>query len=198
MYFFFFSSRRRHTRWTGDWSSDVCSSDLARVEVVAILRTADAGLAMAVPDDDEGRLAVDALHGQQRAERAAPPALALEGHAARERRRHRGEQEDPECGAVRVEEHLARWDESEEEGERDQEAVGADDRRQAARALEAEAPRRLIRGRERADVPPEPRREEEEQREKRDDQAPEDEESDPRGDEEGDAEGERREHAGDA
>src|SRR6266581_8945222 len=24
---FFFSSRRRHTRWTGDWSSDVCSSD---------------------------------------------------------------------------------------------------------------------------------------------------------------------------
>src|SRR6266487_4522119 len=25
---FCFSSRRRHTRWTGDWSSDVCSSDL--------------------------------------------------------------------------------------------------------------------------------------------------------------------------
>src|SRR6266581_2146755 len=28
---FFFSSRRRHTRWTGDWSSDVCSSDLGDV-----------------------------------------------------------------------------------------------------------------------------------------------------------------------
>src|SRR6266487_6147968 len=28
MFVFFFSSRRRHTRWTGDWSSDVCSSDL--------------------------------------------------------------------------------------------------------------------------------------------------------------------------
>src|SRR5256885_10977940 len=27
-YFFFFSSRRRHTRLQGDWSSDVCSSDL--------------------------------------------------------------------------------------------------------------------------------------------------------------------------
>src|SRR5580693_4189714 len=26
--FFFFSSRRRHTRWNCDWSSDVCSSDL--------------------------------------------------------------------------------------------------------------------------------------------------------------------------
>src|SRR3989475_2119987 len=28
--FFFFSSRRRHTRFDCDWSSDVCSSDLAR------------------------------------------------------------------------------------------------------------------------------------------------------------------------
>src|SRR5256885_10828505 len=29
LYVFFFSSRRRHTRLQGDWSSDVCSSDLA-------------------------------------------------------------------------------------------------------------------------------------------------------------------------
>src|SRR5690606_40136525 len=28
-YLFFFSSRRRHTRFSRDWSSDVCSSDLA-------------------------------------------------------------------------------------------------------------------------------------------------------------------------
>src|SRR5256885_8075143 len=28
---FFFSSRRRHTRLQGDWSSDVCSSDLTFV-----------------------------------------------------------------------------------------------------------------------------------------------------------------------
>src|SRR5438105_7432845 len=28
---FFFSSRRRHTRSTRDWSSDVCSSDLLRL-----------------------------------------------------------------------------------------------------------------------------------------------------------------------
>src|SRR5207302_2114293 len=28
-YSFFFSSRRRHTRFSRDWSSDVCSSDLA-------------------------------------------------------------------------------------------------------------------------------------------------------------------------
>src|SRR6267142_2864172 len=31
--FFFFSSRRRHTRLTCDWSSDVCSSDLEKVGV---------------------------------------------------------------------------------------------------------------------------------------------------------------------
>src|SRR5256886_3123705 len=29
--YFFFSSRRRHTRFDCDWSSDVCSSDLRRV-----------------------------------------------------------------------------------------------------------------------------------------------------------------------
>src|SRR5947209_20549724 len=28
---FFFSSRRRHTRYWRDWSSDVCSSDLPRI-----------------------------------------------------------------------------------------------------------------------------------------------------------------------
>src|SRR2546430_6855626 len=28
--FFFFSSRRRHTRFDCDWSSDVCSSDLKK------------------------------------------------------------------------------------------------------------------------------------------------------------------------
>src|SRR5256885_5741536 len=38
--FFFFSSRRRHTRLQGDWSSDVCSSDLwwADVERGALSR----------------------------------------------------------------------------------------------------------------------------------------------------------------
>src|SRR2546422_2826747 len=38
MLFFFFSSRRRHTRCSRDWSSDVCSSDLAdgvRAEALA-------------------------------------------------------------------------------------------------------------------------------------------------------------------
>src|SRR5207248_6467759 len=33
-YAFFFSSRRRHTRSYGDWSSDVCSSDLRRQRIL--------------------------------------------------------------------------------------------------------------------------------------------------------------------
>src|SRR3712207_7688103 len=38
---FFFSSRRRHTRYWRDWSSDVCSSDLIRGAVLlrAVLRS---------------------------------------------------------------------------------------------------------------------------------------------------------------
>src|SRR5690606_25270811 len=43
--FFFFSSRRRHTRFSRDWSSDVCSSDLrgraaAEIGAVAEVRAA--------------------------------------------------------------------------------------------------------------------------------------------------------------
>src|SRR5437762_10417570 len=40
LHFFFFSSRRRHTRYIGDWSSDVCSSDLppTRVTIARLIR----------------------------------------------------------------------------------------------------------------------------------------------------------------
>src|SRR5437762_14063568 len=37
---FFFSSRRRHTRYIGDWSSDVCSSDLTMAAHVAAMAPA--------------------------------------------------------------------------------------------------------------------------------------------------------------
>src|SRR5690606_41130736 len=49
---FFFSSRRRHTRFSRDWSSDVCSSDLYRGEIkVALLNTdADEPYDVAVGD----------------------------------------------------------------------------------------------------------------------------------------------------
>src|SRR2546421_6383517 len=35
--FFFFSSRRRHTRSDRDWSSDVCSSDLGDLKLMAAI-----------------------------------------------------------------------------------------------------------------------------------------------------------------
>src|SRR5260221_7634564 len=35
VHFFFFSSRRRHTRSLCDWSSDVCSSDLKAAQLLA-------------------------------------------------------------------------------------------------------------------------------------------------------------------
>src|SRR2546430_7184214 len=41
---FFFSSRRRHTRFDCDWSSDVCSSDLNGCEVAGTIETLGAGV----------------------------------------------------------------------------------------------------------------------------------------------------------
>src|SRR3712207_9077151 len=37
VFFFVFASRRRHTRYWRDWSSDVCSSDLRGFRVVRML-----------------------------------------------------------------------------------------------------------------------------------------------------------------
>src|SRR5690606_41150754 len=47
-FLFFFSSRRRHTRFSHDWSSDVCSSDLE--EEVAVLAF---GYRLGGPEDDD-------------------------------------------------------------------------------------------------------------------------------------------------
>src|SRR5690625_1928767 len=56
MYFFFFSSRRRHTRWPRDWSSDVCSSDLIVNVVVITLITLIGNLIMLVPKIEGGSI----------------------------------------------------------------------------------------------------------------------------------------------
>src|SRR2546429_8561445 len=49
---FFFSSRRRHTRCSRDWSSDVCSSDLSMRKTGggAIVNISSAGGMMAYPN----------------------------------------------------------------------------------------------------------------------------------------------------
>src|SRR2546430_17020083 len=51
VFLFFFSSRRRHTRFDCDWSSDVCSSDLLLVPPVGPLENErlDCGLSGPAP-----------------------------------------------------------------------------------------------------------------------------------------------------
>src|SRR5437762_6149066 len=69
-YRFFFSSRRRHTRYIGDWSSDVCSSDLKGrdfnrndvetvVEVLTEAALADQRLEVAVGRRDDAHVHPD-------------------------------------------------------------------------------------------------------------------------------------------
>src|SRR5207302_7336838 len=52
LFYFFFSSRRRHTRFSRDWSSDVCSSDLTAFiaeRYLAIWSSNDGGAVAGVP-----------------------------------------------------------------------------------------------------------------------------------------------------
>src|SRR5258707_5837395 len=85
---FFFSSRRRHTRYWRDWSSDVCSSDLDDVagretrylmQIVDVL--GDDGRNLASPVE-RGQRAVTASRlccGECRFHREAPPPCLVPG-----------------------------------------------------------------------------------------------------------------------
>src|SRR5256885_12997544 len=53
---FFFSSRRRHTRLQGDWSSDVCSSDLATLMTPSLPIAADRAATCRVAAHPSARL----------------------------------------------------------------------------------------------------------------------------------------------
>src|SRR3712207_8297496 len=69
MYCFFFSSRRRHTRYWRDWSSDVCSSDLPHLPHLRapVARVASKGYRLAVRGEGgaavAGRVAGEVLLG---------------------------------------------------------------------------------------------------------------------------------------
>src|SRR5690625_7859473 len=52
---FFVSSRRRHTRWPRDWSSDVCSSDLYERENIEGVRQERAAAGVKTRYDFEGK-----------------------------------------------------------------------------------------------------------------------------------------------
>src|SRR5260370_32631315 len=64
--FFFFSSRRRHTRFKCDWSSDVCSSDLYQTMRAAYKRIFDRfGLQYRAVRADSGAIGGDLSEGFQ-------------------------------------------------------------------------------------------------------------------------------------
>src|SRR3712207_9044883 len=87
LFLFFFSSRRRHTRYWRDWSSDVCSSDLRedrRADAEAVGRNAQAPAARArAHAPPTARHPRRADRGRRRG--AAPGAVAL--HPRSEERR---------------------------------------------------------------------------------------------------------------
>src|SRR5690242_20806063 len=85
---FFFSSRRRHTRLTCDWSSDVCSSDLQpQCEQAGPIRRANTQGAALVKEQRGRALAqpIDPLGIGQREQKAAQDKEEL--HARSEERR---------------------------------------------------------------------------------------------------------------
>src|SRR2546421_3413243 len=67
--FFFFSSRRRHTRSDRDWSSDVCSSDLVLAEVAGRVEVGVVGRAPSAPPHVA---VVGLLRGEERLGRIEP------------------------------------------------------------------------------------------------------------------------------
>src|SRR5690606_41197878 len=109
--YFFFSSRRRHTRFSRDWSSDVCSSDLPeqgqrrRADPLPRLRRgrrSDGGPRC-------GGRAGQGTAQRPRRRRAARPLRSEERRVGKECRsrwspeqRKKGKVEDEESGGVRV------------------------------------------------------------------------------------------------
>src|SRR5690606_40420162 len=89
----FFSSRRRHTRFSRDWSSDVCSSDLGSLGLKfdALLSTVDVALqvvlalACGLQRFDDG-LGLDVSAIGERGDHFAVAERALCGSRSEERR----------------------------------------------------------------------------------------------------------------
>src|SRR2546430_10568997 len=80
---FFFSSRRRHTRFDCDWSSDVCSSDLQDRAVVAGIEQVLGALQQTLTEAAVALRRQLEVAGQQRAQRAFRTARRIYGKIGR-------------------------------------------------------------------------------------------------------------------
>jgi hypothetical protein len=139
----------------------------ARLEVVAVLRAAHTARAMTVGHGDERRLPVAALKQQQRADAAAPTAVALEHKAAHDGRDdYRHEHGAHRC-AVAIQSGQPRPCDAEESGDCDQVAAFAQPVRHCTRAADAPRPRHLVARRHRTNVASQPRCGEEQDRQPR-------------------------------
>src|SRR5690606_40480336 len=93
-------SRRRHTRFSRDWSSDVCSSDLGgdvleqRLEVDLLLVAAAHGAAGGLPDDGHDGHVVEfgVVEPVEQVDRAGPGGGGADADAARSEERRVGKE----------------------------------------------------------------------------------------------------------
>src|SRR5688500_20272004 len=95
MIIFFFSSRRRHTRLQGDWSSDVCSSDLIAVAALAIAGGIVGDARLGAVDAGAEHLAAGPVPVDARAH-------LLERPRRRSEERRVGKECRPRCGSERA------------------------------------------------------------------------------------------------
>src|SRR5437762_8881707 len=149
IFFFFFSSRRRHTRYIGDWSSDVCSSDLPQVPGRTLPPTLWCGAGtVSAPRRTAGGHTDDVSHRRLCIPGGSPPPAPLPRAQHREPGRAELPVPDPEARAARG--AVARGNGAHPPGR-----VG--DPRRAAPALAGRAPSRA-RGAAGRPAPPQPAR----------------------------------------
>src|SRR5690606_7407331 len=77
----FFSSRRRHTRFSRDWSSDVCSSDLRPNVVKAVKEVTNGGAHMSVDALGHPTTSYNSISNLRRRGRHVQVGLMLGEHA---------------------------------------------------------------------------------------------------------------------
>src|SRR5690606_39543934 len=93
---FFFSSRRRHTRFSRDWSSDVCSSDLLRASIDPPERDGESMLAaLELNDVDLEGVDLEAIQARLEIGRAScreRVAISVAAGSVRKKRKNDAEQ----------------------------------------------------------------------------------------------------------